>query len=91
MYSCALLHLRLTYLQEATDGTFDFRGLLHRDGTVYSAVDGSEFTKQADVGPLAVGLQNVYSSLHATSGQSYRSQELCPAILGPGSIAFQLL
>ena len=34
--------------QEAADGAFDFRGLLHRDGTVYSVVDAKEL-KQPDV------------------------------------------
>ncbi|KAJ9507083.1 hypothetical protein QJQ45_004762 [Haematococcus lacustris] len=35
-------------MQKEAD-TFDFRGVLHRDGSVLSAVDGAAFSRQADV------------------------------------------
>ncbi|KAL6759003.1 GcpE protein-domain-containing protein [Haematococcus lacustris] len=35
-------------VQQEAD-TFDFRGVLHRDGSVLSAVDGAAFSRQADV------------------------------------------
>eukprot|EP00197_Chlamydomonas_leiostraca_P002013 CAMPEP_0202857216 /NCGR_PEP_ID=MMETSP1391-20130828/243_1 /ASSEMBLY_ACC=CAM_ASM_000867 /TAXON_ID=1034604 /ORGANISM="Chlamydomonas leiostraca, Strain SAG 11-49" /LENGTH=714 /DNA_ID=CAMNT_0049535995 /DNA_START=93 /DNA_END=2237 /DNA_ORIENTATION=- len=48
--------------QEAADGAWDYRGLLHRDGTVFSAVSADQLKPAADVlykklgAKLAVGM-----------------------------------
>lgn len=40
--------------QEAADGAWDYRGVLHRDGTVFSAVTADQLKPQADVSAHAV-------------------------------------